>query len=705
MRALVDSTRTPPERTELRARLTRHWEVLCALLGAPRPPDPVLPNAVPPDPVSPDAVSPDAVESPSTTGLPNAGTSPDAAGLPGAAGEVGAWLVAAGFTDPDALRRTVAVLGEGFAGVDAARMAEVLGALAAGYAAATRDRAAAELDEARAAHEQTAAELDQARAARDRVAAERDQARAAREQAAAERDEARAALVGVRRELRDSEARFQQVFASTGVGIAVFELDGSVREVNPALRRMLGGDDAIPARLFESGELAALRTAWTSSEQAVARVERQFTGPLGDPVWTNATLSLVLDADGRPAQRVAVVEDVTEQRVLRDYLRHQALHDVLTGLPNRQSFLPRLEEALNKPGSITLCYLDVDSVAIVNDGLGYEAGDELLRVVARRLRDVVAEENATVARIGGDEFVVLIEDTPDTPSISALADAIDRELSEPVYLSGHGVGVSAGMGFVRTSAREPDAMTLLRQAHSTLRRAESGGKGQWGIYDAGEDARDRTRLALIATMPGALENGEIAIDYRPLEPAGGGTPVAFAARLRWDEAEFGVVDHEACLDFADTLGLSGHLGEWLLEEACAFAAAEGVPVAVRLSADQSRDPDLAAVVADALRRSGLPAERLWLSLDSGCLASGLDVVEDNLTTLADMGVRRLLHGFTCALPELALVSAQALHGVELAATPDEPPARQALAALLPLLKSTGALVVGDAPGTDLVLRR
>ncbi|WP_158852978.1 diguanylate cyclase domain-containing protein [Saccharothrix deserti] len=482
-------------------------------------------------------------------------------------------------------------------------------------------------------------------------------------------------------------AMFRQVFIDSAAGIAVFDADGTLVGVNPALVEMLPSVD--PAKLFSP------RTG---------RVQRQFTNADGDPVWTTVAVSVVRDPDGRPQWHVAVVEDTTEQRVLRDYLRHQALHDVLTGLPNRQSFLPKLEQVLSRPGSITLCYLDVDSVAIVNDGLGYEAGDELLKVVAQRLTAVVADENATVARIGGDEFVVLIEDSPTTPGISALAEAIEAALTEPVHLAGHGVGVSAGMGFVRTSARGSDAMALLRQAHSTLRRAESGGKGQWGIYDAGQDARDRTRLSLLATMPGALQNGEIALDYPSVERDG--ERVAVAVRLRWHEAEFGPVSHEECLRFADELGLSGQLAEWVLEEACGFAVSEELPVLVRLSPDQSRDPDLTAQVAEALRASGLAPQWLWLSLAAPTLVEDLDAVEDNLTTLADMGVRRLLHGVTFALPELSVVERQVLHGVEPAALPPEPLARKALAAVLPLVRATGALVVsdGELPEADLVVR-
>ncbi|MCE6994606.1 diguanylate cyclase [Saccharothrix sp. S26] len=485
---------------------------------------------------------------------------------------------------------------------------------------------------------------------------------------------------------------FRQVFVGSTAGIAIFDGRGALVGANPALEAMLSPAD-----------VATLVTATPFTGDGTT-AQRQFTDAAGDPLWTTVALSVVRDAEGSPRWHVAVVEDTTEQRVLRDYLRHQALHDVLTGLPNRQSFLPRLEQALSRPGSITLCYLDVDSVAIVNDGLGYEAGDELLKVVARRLTEVVAGENATVARIGGDEFVVLIEDCPTTPGISALAEAIEAALLEPVRLAGHGVGVSAGMGFVRTSARGSDPMALLRQAHSTLRRAESGGKGQWGIYDAGQDARDRARLSLIATMPGALQNGEIALDYLPV--ARGGDQVAMAARLRWCEAEYGPVTHRECLRFADELGLSGPLAQWVLEEACAFAAAEDLPVLAHLSPGQSRDPDLTALVAEAVRAGGVAPEKLWLSLSARALAEDFDAVDDNLSALGDMGVRLLLHDVTFALPELSVVERHGLHGVEPDVPLGEALAHKALAAVLPLVRAAGALVVSDGrlPEADLVVR-
>ncbi|MFT7838776.1 diguanylate cyclase [Saccharothrix sp. BKS2] len=635
---------------------------------------------------------------------------------------VGRWLVSARFTGPHSLQRTIEVLGRllpDLADAPADRVITLLGAVAAGYAAAARGQVFTEQEEVRSSLLR--------------------------------------ALERAQDDLHDSEARFRQVFAGSGVGIAIFDTDGAVVEANPALVAMLGPEEerhgegrygeewhgeghreeppaddrrppdepagdrpgeqhpggAVPegrhgsSALFTAEDLAALRADQARvlrSGDDTFRTERRFTGPNGDPMWTNVALSVVRDADGRPKYHVAVVEDTTEQRVLREYLRHQALHDVLTGLPNRQGFLPVLERVLSRPGSVTLCYLDVHGVGVVNDGLGYEAGDELLKAVAGRLTAAVAGEVATVARLGGDEFVVLVEDSPGTPGIPALAGAIEAGLAEPVRLADRRFVPSAAMGFVRAPTRGVDAMALLRRAHSTLRRAERGGRGQWEVYDEVRDARDRERLRLVAAVADAVAGGAINIDYPPVERDG--ARVAVSARLRWRDGGGEPVRHEECLRFADEMGVSGRLAGWLLDEACSFAAVEGLPVLVALSSDQSRDPELTAPVAEALRASDLPPHRLWLALSAHGLAVDPDAVEDNLTTLADMGVRRLLHGFTCALVELSVLERQLLHGVVPVDPPPEPLAREALAAALPLVRSTGALVVSDGrwPGADLVAR-
>ncbi|MGW6449098.1 diguanylate cyclase domain-containing protein [Lentzea sp. NPDC055074] len=564
---------------------------------------------------------------------------------------IGEWLVRKSFTGPDSLRRTLEVLGPEFP-------PEVLGALAAGYVRATRDQLFAEQEKVK--------------------------------------NSLLKAVEDAQRDLHDSETRFAQVFATTAVGIAIFDLHGTVVEANDALAAILGHEE-MPKELFAEPDAIALAAAchrMAASSVDTDRREWELARGDGDTVWANVVLSVLRGADGLPKFHVALIEDVTEQRMLQEWLRHQSLTDLLTGLPNRASFTDKLESALATGEPYTLGYLDVDSLTIVNDGLGYAAGDAVLVEVARRLRFVLPD--AVVARVGGDEFVVLIHGSPD---VAALAALIDEELSEPVYLEGAGVAVSTSIGFVRTSGPGVDPTALLRRAHSTLRRAEAVGKRQWGVYDHEADAADRTRFARIAAMPGAFENGEISVEYTPVSWISG-SHAFVEASLRW-----GATRHDDVVAYADALGLASRLGRLVLQD----ASSRGEPVLIRLSRDQSRDPDLTAHVRSTLRAGSFPASSLFLALDVRSMPDG----EENLEVLHDMGVRVLLHEFGGGFAGLSTVDRSPVWGVRLARPPSERLARQGLALMVPLLRSAGVHVLGgpgdpdelQALGVDLVVTR
>jgi len=554
------------------------------------------------------------------------------------ASAVGKWLVRKRFTGPDSLRRTLEVLAPEVS-------PDVLGELAAGYVRATRDQLFEEQEKVKNALLK--------------------------------------AVEDAQRDLHDSEARFAQVFASTAVGIAIFDLLGAVVEANEALARMLGHEE-MPKELFAEADALALASAcerMIASSVDSDRREWQLVRRNGDTVWVNIVLSVLRGADGLPKFHVALIEDVTEQRMLQEWLRHQSLTDLLTGLPNRASFTDKLESALASGEPHTLGYLDVDSLTIVNDGLGYAAGDAVLVEVARRLRTVLPD--AVVARLGGDEFVVLIHGSPD---VAALAAMIDDELSEPVYLEGAGVAVSTSIGFVHASGPGVDPNAVLRRAHSTLRRAETGGKRQWAIYDHEADLSDRARFARIAAMPGAFENGEISVEYAPVSWASGS--LAFVeASLRW-----GTSRHDDVVAHADALGLAARVGQMVLHDACS----RGEPVLIRLSRDQSRDQDLAAHVRTTLRACAFPASSLFLALDVRSMPDG----EENLEVLHDMGVHVLLHEFGGGFAGLSTVDRSPVWGVRLAAPPSERLARQGLALMVPLLRSAGVHVIGGPGDRD-----
>jgi len=272
-----------------------------------------------------------------------------------------------------------------------------------------------------------------------------------------------------------------------------------------------------------------------------------------------------------------------------------------------------------------------------------------------------------VARIAGDEFAVLVENSETTPDVATLAARINDELSEPAYLPPHenasrfrgdpddsdiGLAVSASIGVVQRPVGGIAPAELLRQSDATLRRAKSNGKRQWALFDAPQDTRDRERFTLAAGMPGALENGEFRLVYQPMVRLADQRLVAVEVLICWDHPERGTLEHAEVMDLAEHTGVVLPLGQWMLRTACAEAVAwrrefgEDAPVlSVNLATAQANDPDLVRVVHGVLDSTGLPAQWLQLGLPVRALLCEEGDAEDNLQVLADMGARISIHGF------------------------------------------------------------
>ncbi|MDQ3761923.1 MAG: EAL domain-containing protein [Actinomycetota bacterium] len=571
------------------------------------------------------------------------------------AGEVGERLVTGRFTGEHSLSCIIEVLGQALLadpelhGVEdlASKVASLLGAVAGGYAGALR-----------------AVILDQQEAVKQALLTAKE---------------------GAERGLRVSEAKFRELFTSSAVGIAISDLDGTLRETNQALREIIGDPAVNLARrsvydLFDSDDAARLRTAHQAlgSESVRCRLSQRFRliDKEGEPAWTYLAVSLLHDADDEPAQYVTIVEDVTELHLLGERLAHQSLHDALTGLPNQQFFISRLEGVLGRAGPtarITVCKIDLDGLAVINDGFGREVGDQLLCSISRHLQFIVAGEKAMVARLGSDEFSILIENSPTTPDVAALAASISAQLALPADLQGHRLAISGCIGFAEHHGGGDEPAKLFRAAEAALHGARSSGKRRWGLFDAHRDADHRIRCHLAATMPGALETGEITLHYQPLTQLIDGKVIAIEALLRWDHPHSGPLPHHECLDLAARTGLEISLGQWMLRSACEqlrswrqrFGEATP-PLHVDLTPQQSQDPDLVAGVRCALEHAGLGANGVRIGVPVVALDAEVGHAADNVRALADMGVAVVLLGFSgigdvAHLEDLPIRAAEIVH--------------------------------------------
>jgi len=346
---------------------------------------------------------------------------------------------------------------------------------------------------------------------------------------------------------------------------------------------------------------------------------------------------------------VATHQDITEQRQQEAKIVHMALHDTLTGLPNRVLFNERLEEALTrvKRGDIIACHLlDLDFFKTVNDTLGHPTGDKLLRQVAARLRALVREVD-TVARMGGDEFAILQARLAQPSDATNLAHRVIAELSKPYDIDGQQVVIGTSVGIAMGPEDGSDPAQLMRNADLALYRAKGEGRSTFAFFEPGMDADMQARRIMENDLRKALVAGQFELYYQPVVNLRRNEITGMEALIRWNHPDKGMVLPTMFIPLAEEIGFIVPLGEWVLREACAAAAKWPRPltVSVNLSPAQFRSPGLIRVVADVLATSGLPPERLELEITEMVLLGDNEATLATLFQLRDLGVRVAMDDF------------------------------------------------------------
>jgi diguanylate cyclase (GGDEF)-like protein len=346
---------------------------------------------------------------------------------------------------------------------------------------------------------------------------------------------------------------------------------------------------------------------------------------------------------------VSTHEDITDYRRIEARIAHMAHHDVLTELPNRLLLRERLQRAVDVAqegkGLAVLC-LDLDRFKDINDTLGHMVGDGLLKVVADRLRDCVGEGD-TVARTGGDEFAVVQSAAEQPIAATALATRIIQAIDEPLEIDGHQVVVGTSIGIAVSPSDGTDPNQLLKSADLALYRAKSEGRGIYRFFEPEMDAHMQARCRLQLDLRKALANGEFELYYQPLVNLERDRVCGLEALLRWHHPERGNVSPAEFVPLAEETGLIVPIGEWVLRQACAAAAAwpDQIKVAVNLSAMQFKGRHLVETVFSALAASGLQAHRLELEITESILLQNNEATLATLHQLRALGVRIALDDF------------------------------------------------------------
>jgi diguanylate cyclase (GGDEF)-like protein len=347
---------------------------------------------------------------------------------------------------------------------------------------------------------------------------------------------------------------------------------------------------------------------------------------------------------------VATHEDITEQRRSEVKIEYMAHHDSLTDLANRVLLNERLEQALgrriHREQMVAVHHLDLDQFKAVNDTFGHPAGDKLLKTVADRLRGLVSDTD-TIARMGGDEFVIVQAPITDPADATALAQRIIERMSEPYDLDGHQavIGASIGIAVGPGDGLRPDR--LLRNADLALYRAKGEGRGTFRFFEPAMDLQMQTRRIMEQDLRKALPAGEFELYYQPVINLASNAISGFEALIRWNHPQKGLVAPAAFIPLAEEIGFIVPMGEWVIRQACATAAQwpGDLHVAVNISAVQFRNPGLMQVIVGALAASGLQPTRLEIEITETVLLQNKETTLAVLHQLRSLGIRIAMDDF------------------------------------------------------------
>jgi len=468
---------------------------------------------------------------------------------------------------------------------------------------------------------------------------------------------ANASLYG---QVHRQQERLSTIASTLGEGVCAVDRDGNVTFANPMARQLLGLSAAdmaaidAPQGYLRLDFLQAPAMQAITSSATVRADDTFFRNRDGSTVSVAFTCSPILE-DGEAIGAVVAFRDIAERKAFEERLAHHAFHDALTGLPNRRVFLDRLDHALGRSRrrgeTHAVLFADVDRFKVVNDGIGHLGGDHLLIAIAERLSSALRPGD-TLARFGGDEYTILLEDISSPAEARAVATRILAMLDAPILLpSGHEIVATLSVGIALADPGST-ADDVLHNADVAMYQAKARGPGRLEIFDpAAMGGRSADRVELESALRKAIEEDELEVHYQPIFTNDGERIVGTEALVRWRHPERGLIAPDAFIGLAEETGLIVALGAKVLETACRDARrwedTYGVPrsVSVNLSARQFAQPDLIAQVDEVLAATRLSPSSLCLEITETVAVQDVDRTIATLFALKQLGVRLAIDDF------------------------------------------------------------
>ena len=468
-------------------------------------------------------------------------------------------------------------------------------------------------------------------------------------------------------DLREAHERFRSAFVNAPIGMAMADLEGRIIRANPAMGDIVGRrpEDLVGVSVHDLTHPDDRETSRAEMQRLASsgatgyQIEKRYIHYDGHEIWVSVSVSCVQDDQQRPLYLIGQIEDVTERRALRERLAFAAIHDPLTGLPNRELFMDRLEVALRRATRgghrVAVIFVDLDRFKLINDSLGHDVGDQALRAVADRLRSVMRGSD-TLARFGGDEFTVLCDEVTDDSDAIEVAQRLVQVMGQPLALESGEVFVSLSVGIALSTGAEQGSMTL-RNADIAMYRAKDRGPSRIEVYREDDEHHVVSRLQTSNELHRALERDELELHYQPFVDLHTESLVGMEALVRWQHPTRGLLLPQEFIPLAEDSGLILPVGNWVLREACRQVATWHarrteagldnvlVNISVNVSAVQLADPGFPDQVARAIEESGIDPDRLWLEITESTLMRDADEAVVVLQAFRDLGLHLEIDDF------------------------------------------------------------
>ena len=477
------------------------------------------------------------------------------------------------------------------------------------------------------------------------------------------------ALACARRKAEAESRLAANVFHHSVEGVLITDAAGVVVSVNPAFREITG---------YASEEVVGERPSILNSHHHDDAFFAELWGSLKregfwqGEIWNRRkdgqvfiayeSISAVYDSDGRPVHYVSVFNDITELRRKEEHIQHMAYHDALTGLPNRVLFVERLEQGIRQArrhrDRLAVMFIDLDNFKLVNDSLGHHQGDALLRGVAERI-DTTMRAADTVARQGGDEFVVMVQDMGEPEDALNIAEKIRQVLLEPFDLGGKLVTTTPSIGIAVYPEDGEESKALMRNADAAMYHAKEKGRNNVQFFTPALNAAVEERMTLLGELRQALEEGELTLHFQPI-CAADASRCGVEALVRWNHPEHGMIPPDRFIPIAEESGLIIELGGWVLDQACAQlarwrAAGMVVKVAVNVSVHQLHAERFVRQVAGAIECYAIDPGMLELEITESAAMDNPEHAIEQLHALRALGVELAIDDFGTGYSSLAYI--------------------------------------------------